>query len=213
MDSQFVVHGEAGSGSVAVEAALTLLGLPYRVVETTTADPFGAPGTPAGQVPALTLPDGTVVTESAAILLWLADSHPASRLSPTVDSPLRPTFLRWMMFVSASIYAHYWARDFPARLVTGAEAQAELYKSLGTRICDRWALMERSLTPRRYLLGDDLTVLDLYVKVIAGWTPRETSFATLAPRLCEVVGRVEADPRLAALWAERFPLKAAAPAS
>ena len=210
MTQDYVVHGEAGSGSVAVEATLTLLGLPFRVVETTTADPFGAPGTPAGQVPALTLPDGAVITESAAILLWLADLHPASRLSPALDSPARPVFLRWMMFVSASIYAHYWARDFPARLVTGAEPQAELRKNLATRICQRWELMEQALTPGTYLLGDDLTVLDLYVTVISRWTPREALHATIAPRLGAVVRRVEADPRLAALWTERFPLKTAA---
>src|SRR5579871_6526694 len=106
MSEPFLLHGEANSGAVAVEAALTLIGLPYRVVETTTGDPNGSPGTPFGQVPALRLPGGGMMTESAAILIWLADSRPAARLSPAWDAPDRPAFLRWMAFVSAQIYAH-----------------------------------------------------------------------------------------------------------
>jgi len=207
MSKEFVVHGEAGSGSAAVEAALTLLGLSYIVVETPTTDPAGAPGTPMGQVPALVLPGGEVMTESAAILVWLADAHPASRLSPTLDSPARPAFLRWMAFVSAAIYAHYWARDVPARLVDDATAQTEVRSRLEARIAHGWSVMEAGLTPGAYLLGDDLTVLDLYVTVVSRWTPRKALHQKIAPRIGEVVRRVESDPRLAALWARRFPLK------
>jgi GST-like protein len=209
MSEAFVIHGEAGSGSVAVEAALTLLGAPYRLVETTTANPAGSPGTPMGQVPTLRLPGGAVMTESAAILTWLADSHPASCLSPRLEAPERPAFLRWMAFVSAAIYAHYWARDFPERLVTAPEARAELRARLEARIVHGWSVVEAALEPGAYLLGEDLTVLDLYVTVVSRWTPRKPLHETIAPRLGAVARRVEADPRLAALWAERFPLSAA----
>jgi GST-like protein len=209
MPEPFVLHGEANSGAVAVEAALTLIGLPYQVVETTTGDPDGSPGTPYGQVPALRLPGGEVMTESAAILVWLADSHPAARLSPAWDAPARPAFLRWMAFVSAQIYAHYWARDFPVRVVKDAAAQAEVKASLNARIAHGWGVVEAGITPGRYLLGDELTVLDLYVTVVSRWTPRQALHEQIAPRLGEVVRRVESDPRLATLWAERFALKAA----
>lgn len=209
MTEAFVLHGEANSGAVAVEAALSLIGLPYSVVETTTADPAGSPGTPMRQVPALRLPGGEVMTESAAILIWLADLHPAAGLSPLVDSPLRPAFLRWMAFVSSQIYAHYWAVDFPARLLTAPAAQAELKAALAARIVHGWERLEADFTPGMYCVGDTLTVLDLYVTVVSRWTPREPPHDRIAPRLGEIVRRVEADPRLADLWAERFPLGAA----
>lgn len=207
MDEQFVVVGEAGSGSVAIEAALTLLGLPYGRAETSTDNPQGAAGTPMGQAPVLILPGGEVMTESAAILLWLADSHPDASLSPPLASPLRPAFLRWMMFVSAAIYAHYWARDFPARVVSGEAAQREVRERLNARIVHAWGVMEGQITPGLYLLGDDLTVLDLYVMVVSRWTPRRVLHEEIAPRIGEVVRRVESDPRLAALLADRFPLR------
>ncbi|MDB5479924.1 MAG: glutathione S-transferase [Caulobacteraceae bacterium] len=208
MSEAFVVYGERGTGSVAVEAALTLLGADYRV-ENVPEERLGAIPNPMAQVPALLLPSGELMTESAAILIWLADAHPAASLAPAVDSPLRPAFLRWMAFVSAAIYAHYWARDAPSRLVKDPAGQAEVKGSLEARIAHGWEVMEAGITPGRYLLGDELTVLDVYVTVISRWTPRQALHERVAPRIGEVVRRVETDPRLAALWAERFPLRAA----
>src|SRR5215469_11106774 len=129
--SEYVVHGAKGSGSVMVEAALTLLDLPYRVVESSiltdeAGDPALAAINPMRQVPALVLPGGELMTESAAILIWLADDHPEARLAPTMASAARPAFLRWMAFASA-IYALYWVRDDPKRVIEGpAEAHREV---------------------------------------------------------------------------------------
>jgi GST-like protein len=206
MSDAYLVYGERGTGSVAVEAVLTLLGADYRV-ENVPEERLGAIPNPLAQVPALVLPSGELLTESAAILTWLAEAHPAARLAPAVGSPLRPAFLRWMSFVSAAIYAHYWARDYPVRLVKDPAAQAEVKASLEARIAHGWAVMEAGITPGRYLLGDELTVLDVYVTVVSRWTPRRALHERIAPRVGEIVRRVEADPRLANLWAERFPLK------
>ena len=60
--------------------------------------------------------------------------------------------------------------------------------------------------PRRYILGDDLTVLDLYVTVASRWTPGRKRFDQEAPNLADVVRRVDQDTRLVDFWAERFPL-------
>jgi GST-like protein len=208
MSEAFVVYGERDTGSVAVEAALTLLGADYRVENIPEAQ-LGSIPNPMAQVPALLLPSGELMTESAAILIWLADAHPAARLAPAIDSPLRPAFLRWMAFVSAAIYAHYWARDFPVRLVKDPGAQAEVKASLKARIAHGWGVMEAGITPGRYLLGDEISVLDVYVTVVSRWTSRQALHERIAPRIGEVVRRVETDPRLATLWAERFPLRAA----
>lgn len=207
----FTVYGAAGSGSVPVEAALTLIGLPYTVVEAVTWASEAerervAAVNPMRQVPALVTPDGEVITESAAILIWLADNHPAARLAPSPDSPLRAQFLRWMVYVPAAIYSLFWVRDDPSRLVGSDPAlQAQVKAATAERIADCWAMMERQVTPGRYLLGDDLTVLDLYVAVVSRWGPRRRRFYEVAPRMGQVVRRVDADPRLAAFWAERFP--------
>ncbi|MBS0410759.1 MAG: glutathione S-transferase family protein [Proteobacteria bacterium] len=213
MSETFTLYSAAGSGGVTVEAALTILDLPYRVVEMGTwfddkAAAEMAAINPMRQAPALALPDGTLMTESAAILIWLAETYPAGRLGPPPGDPLRPAFLRWMTFVSAAIYSLFWIRDKPERLVAGEAAAAEINASTKARIAECWAVMNDRLSPGDYLLGDRLTVLDLYVAVISRWAERgRKRFYRAAPKLADCIRRVDADPRLAALWAERFPFE------
>src|SRR5262249_58071938 len=124
------------------------------------------------QLPALVLADGEVMTESAAILIHLADSHPASRLSPAVDDPRRPSFLRWMTFVSAQIYGLVWVRDDPRRLAADEAHKAVILERTAERRAYCWRTMDAQISPGRYLLGDDLSGLGLHFAVIVCWAPR-----------------------------------------
>src|ERR1051325_3101837 len=122
----FKVFGAAASGSVPLEATLTLLGIPYDVVEAVTWEDEAARKrveavNPLRQVPALVLPSGEVMTESAAILIYLADSHPEACLAPGIGHPLRAQYLRWMTYVSAEIYALFWIKGDAMRIAAGKE--------------------------------------------------------------------------------------------
>ena len=209
----YTLYGAAGSGSVPVEAAMTLIGLDYRVIEAVTWEGEAerdkvAAVNPMRQIPALVLPSGETLTESAAILIWLADAYPETRLAPTIDDPRRAQFLRWMSFIPAAIYSMFWVRDVPSRLVgDDTAAQAQLRRRTAERIADCWRVMESQITPGRFLLGDDLTVLDLYVAVVSRWRPLRPRFHAVAPRMGEVVRRVDALPQLQDFWAERFPFE------
>ena len=212
IDMTYTVYGAAGSGSVPVEAALTLIGAPYTVIEAVTWEGEAerdkvAPVNPMGQIPALITPDGETLTESAAILIWLAEQHPEAALAPEACDPRRAQFLRWMTFVPAAVYSMFWVRDEPSRLGGDDPAAQERIKRLtAERIADCWAKMEGQITPGRFLLGDELTVLDLYVSVASRWTPHRERFHQVAPRMGEVMRRVDTLPELAGFWAERFPL-------
>ncbi|MDB5456178.1 MAG: glutathione S-transferase family protein [Caulobacter sp.] len=211
MNPSYTIYGALGSGSVPVEAAMTLLDLKFAVVEAPTWEGEAqqakvAAVNPLRQIPALVTPAGETLTESAAILIWLADSHPEGRLGPAVGDPRRGQFLRWMTFIPASIYSLFWVRDDPSRLAgPDPEQQARIKAATANRIADCWAMMDSQLTPGRYLLGDDMTVLDLYVTVVSRWGPRRSRFYDVAPRMSDVVRRVDADPRLSDFWAKRFP--------
>ena len=81
------LYGTKGSGSAAVEAALRLAGQPFQLVDAASWVP--TPGleklkrmNPLVQVPTLVLDDGTVMTESAAILIWAGLRFPQSGLLP-----------------------------------------------------------------------------------------------------------------------------------
>jgi GST-like protein len=209
------VYGALGSGSVAVEAALTLIGLEYTLVEGATWEHDEAilervrKVNPLVQIPAVVLPDGEILTESGAILTWLADAHPAARLGPAVDDPRRGQFLRWMTCIPAAIYSMFWVRDEPARLAgPDPDAQARVKGATAERIADCWAMMDRQITPAGdYLLGDEMSVLDLYVTVVSRWGPGRNRFYREATGMAPVVRRVDADPRLTDFWAQRFPFE------
>ena len=66
-------------------------------------------------------------------------------------------------------------------------------------------MMDAQVQPGRYILGDRLTVLDLYVTVVSRFRPRRQRFYAAAPKLAEVVKRVDEDPRLTAFWEVRYP--------
>ena len=214
MSAEYVVHGAAGSGSVPVEATLTLLGLPYRVVENApwasreAADAVGQVNR-LRQVPAVILPGGELMTESAAILIHLADRHPKSGLAPAPDAPERAQFLRWMSYLPAQIYSMFWVRDEPSRLAADAAAEKVILERTAQRIADCWRMMDEQVAPGDYILGDALSVLDLYVAVMSRWPPRRRVFYQVAPKLTAVVRRVDADPRLAEFWARRMPFEGA----
>jgi len=204
------LYGAAGSGSIAVEAAMTLLGVPYTLIEGATwahesARERVAPVNAMRQVPTLIFPDGEIVTESAAILIDLADRHPAASLAPSLGDPHRRQFLRWMVYVSSAIYSLHWIKPDVTRIGAPAGSRDAVVEAVHERIAFCWNNMDAQVSPGRYLLGDELSVLDLYVTVVSRFGPWRKKFYAAAPRMTLVVKRVDAEPRLAEFWARRFP--------
>ena len=206
------VYGAAGSGSVAVEAALTLLDIDYRLIEGATwhdhlARERVAAANAMRQIPTLVFPDGEIMTESAAILIHLADTHPGSPLSPAPGEATRGQFLRWMSYVSSAIYALHWVKPDVARIGAPSSAREAVIDAVHDRIEFCWRHMDSQVEPREYLLGDTLTVLDLYVTVVSRFGPWRKRFYAAAPKMADVVKRVDADPRLSTFWAARYPFE------
>lgn len=208
-EAQITLYGAAGSGSVAVEAALTVLGMPFQVIEGATWSSQAARTRVADQnalrqIPTLVFPGGEVLTESAAILVHLADTHPASRLSPGLDDPRRAQFLRWMFYVSSAIYSLHWIKPDVQRIGAPPAARDAVVNAVHERIAFCWKAMDAQLEPSTYLLGDELTVLDLYVAVVSRFGPWRARFHQEAPRMTPAIERVDSEPRLRALWERRF---------
>ena len=210
-EDRYTLYGAPGSGATPIHAALTLIG---AQVETVEISPWESEAerermssiNPMRQVPALVLPSGELMTESAAILIWLGDRYPEAGLCPAPGDPLRARYLRWMVYLSASIYSLFWVRDEPTRLTPDPAAQAVMLERTAERIAHCWQLMDTQIgEPAPYLLGEKISMLDLYVTVMSRWTPQRRRFYRVAPRMARVVRRVDADPRLADFWAARFP--------
>jgi len=214
MADAYRVYGGPGSGSVAVEAAMTLLGLPYSTVDAASwcgpdAKALAGQVNPLGQVPTVELPDARLMTESAAILMMLGDLRPEAGLAPGPKDPARPDYLRWMVYVPVNIYSMFLLRDDPSVWFDDPNDQDHLRERALERIKSCWRVMEAwSLgadTP--WLLGERMSLLDLYVTVVSRWSPRRRWFYDACPRLSEIVRRVDALPELQAFWAQRFPFE------
>src|SRR5436190_18569990 len=128
------LYGAKGSGSAAIESALTIAGLPFESVEAATWQP--GPGleelkrvNPLAQIPTLVLEDGTVMTESAAILIWLGLRYPQSGLLPAEPAQA----IRGLVYIAANCYAAIGIIDYPPRFCAECdEATAERIRA-GTR--------------------------------------------------------------------------------
>ena len=101
-----------------VETQLAWYGLPYgleavgNLLKETQARDRLAPVNPIAQIPTLILPDGAVMTESAAITLLLAEATGRDDLAPGAAAPERARFLRWLIFMVTNIYPTFnlWRR-------------------------------------------------------------------------------------------------------
>ncbi len=144
------------------------------------------------------------MTESAAILIYLADLDPAATLAPAPTVPLRRQFLRWMLYVSSAIYALHWIKPDVRRIGVPQSSRDAVVDAVHERVAWCWARMDEQLSPGDYLLGDELTVLDLYVAVVSRFGPWRERFYEVAPRMTPVVHRVDSDPRLVEVWRQRF---------
>lgn len=211
----FILHGRPGWGSAIVEAQLAFYGLPFESVE--VGDVFESedarqalrPLNPLTQVPTLVLPDGQVMTESAAITLHLADLTGSDALVPGPRMPERAAFLRWLVYLVANVYPTFTYADLPERFVKHADAAPGFRAEVDAYARRLWGIAEGAAgTP--WFLGERLSAIDVYLAVMTHWRPRGAWFAEHAPRLTMAARAAQALPALTPVLARHFPPPAAA---
>ncbi len=200
----YTLYWRERSGSFAPHALLIELGLPFEAirVDSKAGDnrkPTYLALNPTGRIPTLILPDGLVMTESAAMTLHLAESHPAAGLLPPAGSPERATLLRWLFFSVASLYETDLRCSYADRYTTDPQGAAGV-KQAGIRDIDRdWAIIAEAYGERTYLLGS-FSALDLYVAPQAAWHYAPRQLFARHPALGRLVEAVRHRPAIAELW-------------
>lgn len=189
------LYWRAGTAAFAPEALLEEMGEPYErilVDQRSGADtsPEFRALNPLGYVPVLVLPDATVITESAAIMIYLADLKPELDLAPAPDDPQRGTYLRWMVFLAAQLYQSYRHIYHADAYVEGEEHMAAV-RSAGARNLEKdWQILEAALDPGPYLLGPRFSAVDIYCAMFPDWHRDRKGVLARHPRLarlCELV--------------------------
>lgn len=200
ISGRYQLHGRPGTGSAPVEAALALGGFDAEIIDVpadhlATGHDLLMALNPLGQVPTLVLPDGTVMTESAAILIHLADSAAPGLLGPVPGSSGRPGWLRAMLFLAATLYPDFLLYYYPHRYA-GLEGSADALREAAEQRLERnWATFAR-FCPESTSPG----VLELYAATLMAWNPDAGRFATLHPPLAEMARTVAALPGVVPVW-------------
>jgi GST-like protein len=205
MTTMYKLYGRPGSGSLAVQVALEEIGARYERIwvgrEASDVARFRTMN-PTGRVPALELPDGAVMFESAAMLIHLALSHPQAALAPQPGTSRHAVFLQWMVFLSANVYEAALRVYYSARYSTRAEADAEVIRQQGMDdFCTHLALVSQGLGP--YVLGADYSIADAYLYMLMSWYPGDKSeLYARAPKLQAHAKLVSARPAVAKVDAD-----------
>lgn len=205
----WILYGDRGSGSAPVEMAMAELGLTPELRAVPLAsdaqlDPVYRRVNPMGRVPALVRPDGTVLTESMAILVALADMHPEAGLLPEPEDPARGVALRWMALLAGEFYPHVTRADYPERFSADpahAPAIKARAREMGREI---WRVLEQHAAPAPHVLGPRFSVADLYIAALSRWMGGAEWIPVHCPRIEALTRAVAARPRAGPVFARHF---------
>lgn len=207
----YTLFGSAGSGSAIIELALELVGQPVRLVQASSWEPDSAQEelrrhNPLLQIPTVLLPDGTALTESAAILIHLGLVHPESGLLPA-EPAARAQAMRGLVFIAANCYSAISIIDFPARFCADIDAAAQERIVRGTRaqLHRQWEVFADSFPATPWLGGERPGALDLMALVVSKWSGTRPHLAASRPAFFALLQRLEARPELATVLARHWP--------
>jgi glutathione S-transferase len=166
---------------MAPHAALAEIGCDYELAAVSFEEPSAAPPeyrrlNPHGRVP--TLEDGDLVlTESAAILLHLADRFPAARLAPPPGTAERAELYRWLLYLTNTLQPAFMRFFYPERYGSDPAREAEA-------LAEHFDLLDRELAGRDWLAGGaERSAADLFLFMLTRWGRRLEPAAWERPAL------------------------------
>ena len=198
------VYWDVGTGAFIPIALLTKVGTAWEGVRLDRrAGQHRAPDylaiNPMGQIPTLVLPGGTILTETAAMVLHIADAFPEAQLAPPGGTSARATFDRWLIFSAAVFYEADLRFYYPERYTADADGVDGVRRAAQDQLERVTAiLLEHALQPGPFVLGHRFTAVDLYVAMLVSWMPDGPGRRELG----HLIRAVHADPAFARVWHE-----------
>ena len=153
---------------MAPHATLAEIGVPYELVlverseDGQWSEAYRALN-PGGKVPTLE-DDGLVLTESAAICLYLADKYPEARLAPEVGTRERAELYRWLLWLSNTVQETQLRHFYPDRY-----GSAGVKEAADAALARHWDQIDAYLDGREWLVGAERTVADFFLFMLTRW--------------------------------------------
>jgi len=195
----YTLFWETISGAMAPQAMMEEMGILYdKIPVDMAADEHRTEGyltqNPTGQVPALKLDDGRVMGESAAIVLFLGEQHPAGKLVPRPSDEERPVFLFWLMHMATSGYMTFVRSCHPERHTTDQDALDPVRLAAEAQIDRFFDTMEGAVAGNPYFLPSGFSALDIYLTMLTTWHADKIALFQNNPRIARLCAAVEARP-------------------
>jgi GST-like protein len=202
----YTVYGFKGTGSAAAEMGLRVAGVDYRVVDVASWEPGSAidelrRANPLAQIPTLVLPDGSVLTESAAILIHLGLASKPGVLLPA-DERARAQAIRGLVYIPANCYCCITIIDYPERFTTATDKASLDAVRAGTRerLHKHWDIFADTFAASPFLNGETPGALDILSAVVSRWSGARQHLMDHRPAFSELLQRIESHPSLAPVF-------------
>jgi glutathione S-transferase len=197
-----------GACSLSPHIALLEAGLPYDLVKVDlrakkleNGDDF-LQINPKGQVPALSLDSGELVTEGPVIVQMIADKAPGKNLAPARDSAERYKLLEWLNFITGELHKNFSPLFNPA-------IPDEVKNFFRDRIMGKFRYLDTQLAGRDYLMGKQFTVADGYLYTMLRWADGHKFDLAGLKNLMAFKARVDARPKVQEALTKEGLMKAA----
>ncbi|MES2069689.1 MAG: glutathione S-transferase [Pseudomonadota bacterium] len=207
----YTLYGTQGSGAAIVEAALQMAQVEFRMVDAASWQASAGLEelrrvNPLAQIPTLVLPDGSVLSESAAILIHLGLQFPACGLLPA-DPGLRAQAIRGLMYIAANCYAAIGVIDFPERWCAQADEDDRQRIIAGSkqRLHHLWDVFADTFPAALLLDGTLLTALGLMALIVSRWSGSRAHLAGARPEFSALLSRLEQHEQVAGVLARHWP--------
>ena len=206
----YKLYWAADSGALAPQILLEEAGVDYErcVVDLEQGEEMEATFlaiNPRGQIPALELEDGTILTESAAMAVHIADSNPAAGLLPALGSRERALLYRWLFYAAANLYEGV-LRYYYSDRYTSVATQADQVRDAAEEYIDHaWGQVEDAIAEGPYFLGQTYSVLDPYLLMLSNWHEKPGELFAANPKLQRLCATVRARDAVERIWSSHFP--------
>ena len=193
------------AGSVAPEALLAACGADYKVIVLErkpdgSFEDFFHRINPKAEVPTLVLPDDSVMTESAAMMIHIADLHPEAGFAPPIGSPDRARFLRWQIYLATTLYMSDLRLFYPQRYtVNPAEADGIKARAAET-MAQEFAIYAEALGDGPFILGSRMCAADIYAAMLCTWAPDMKALFATHPSLARMYDAVLENEAVRRVW-------------
>ncbi len=206
--SRYKLYTSLQTGAACVEAALAEMGVDYEeIMVNRQAGEHNSEAfrliNPRQQIPALALPDGTIMTEAPAMLVHLGDAHPQYKLVPKPGSSARAQHDRWLAYFHANVYEGELRKAFPSRYVTDESAAPAVARAAEIYVERHHLIYEEALGKGPYLFGETFSMIDIYVWMVASWMPQDW-LAAHCPKIKRLADSVATRPLIAPVHARHF---------